>query len=503
MESKFKVLLVYPNVPGSTLLPIGVASLAGSLKANDIDVELFDCTFYDDDSMDNFEQKKMELLQVKPFKPSWESKGDYLGMIADFQDTVMDYKPDLIGISLVEDTIDQGLSLLESIQTIFKGFTVAGGVGVNWNQDKLLDSGLIHILCIGEGEETLVKICKMLEDPYGKHYIYPEIQGTIWRNIVGQDIKENGFPEPLDINKLPFPDYSIFPKERMTRIMQGKEFKMLQVEVDRGCPYQCTYCCAPALKKMYGKGYYRKKNIDGLIDELKYLKEKYNPNYIDLNSETLLARRKDDLAYFSNLYKKHIKILFWCQGRPEDVTRYKLFILKEAGLVDFQLGIEHGNFAFRKKWLKRKGTNIQIKEACELLTEYQIYFTVNNIIGFPDETRELVFDTINLNREIDSPYLKTMNVYMMNPYKGTWMYDYCVKEGLLDPEAKSNQLLGGKDIKYKYMTKEEFLGLQRTFPLYVKGDHPDEKIRIAERFDKKGQVMFEGLALDYKRRYYS
>jgi radical SAM superfamily enzyme YgiQ (UPF0313 family) len=148
------------------------------------------------------------------------------------------------------------------------------------------------------------------------------------------------------------------------------------------------------------------------------------------------------------------------------------------GIADFQMGIEHGNYEFRKKYLKRNYTNAQVIESCHLLDKYKIPFTVNNLIGFAHETRELIFDTINLNKKIDLPYLKSMNVFFVNPYKGTELYSQYIEEGLMDSEAKSMQLLAGKEFKYFYMTREEVLGLQRTFPLYVKMSKYENRINF-------------------------
>ena len=151
---KFKVLLIYPNTMMATLLPISLASLSASLKANDIDVELFDTTFYKTEEI-SFEKKKEQLLQVKPFEYTAPFKGGRGDMLIDLKNMVNDYKPDLIGISLVEDTIDLGLMLLKAIRD--SGVPViAGGVGVNWNQERLLGSGLVDMLCIGEGDRKSV-----------------------------------------------------------------------------------------------------------------------------------------------------------------------------------------------------------------------------------------------------------------------------------------------------------------------------------------------------------
>jgi len=269
--------------------------------------------------------------------------------------------------------------------------------------------------------------------------------------------------------------------------------------------HNCTYCEAPAIKKMYSevgyKNYYRRKTVDRIIDEIKFLKNKYKPDYIDFSAESFIARPENELKDFSKRYKNEIDIPFWCQGRTESVTENKIKYLKEAGVADMQFGIEHGNEDFRKKWLNRKGSNEQILKALGIIEKYEIPYTVNNIIGWPDETRELVFDTVELNRKINP---KTMNCYMMTPYRGTWIHKYCLENGLIDEDTKTEQLLDGADIKYRYMTKEQFKGLQRTFSLYVKFNKWNyADINIAEKFDNIGNNMFEYFRKEFIKRYYS
>ena len=482
---KFKVLLIYPNTMMATLLPLSISSLSASLKQAGIEVELFDTTFYKTESI-GFEKKKEWLLQVKPFEePSYKQTDLY----EDLKKMVDNYQPNLIGISLVEDTIDQGLKLLESIKD-YDCPVVAGGVGVNWNYKKLLAA--VDLLCFGEGEKYLVTLIQ-------KHN-FNFMKGEIFEYSIPEVSTRNSIlPKPLDINKLPYPDFDIFEKNRIERVMHGEKYRMLHVELDRGCPYNCTYCCAPAIRKMYKPyKYYRRKSNDRIIEEMKYLKKKYKPDYLNFNSECFLARPDSDLKELMKTYKKEIDLPFWCQSRLHLVTDKKIRWLKEAGCADMQFGIECGNEEFRKKWLKRNETNEQMLKALDIVEKHKISYTTNSIIGFPNETENLIFSTMDINIKI-SP--KTMNVYMMTPYKGTLLYSYCVKEGLLDPEAKTKQLLGGSDIKYKYLTKKQLLGLQRIFPLYVKRKElniPFNEIMQAKTNDE----LFLKLRKKYIERYY-
>jgi radical SAM superfamily enzyme YgiQ (UPF0313 family) len=161
------------------------------------------------------------------------------------------------------------------------------------------------------------------------------------------------------------------------------------------------------------------------------------------------------------------------------------------GCQNMQFGIEHGNEEFRKKILNRHYSNEQMLNAFKIVEENHLAYTVNNIIGFPDETRELVFDTINVNRQINPT---TMNVYFFTPYRGTRLYEYCLEKGYLSKDDKVHQLLDGAPLRMNSITYEELKGLQRTFPLYAK--LPEDlfpQIRIAEKFDDAGNEMFAKL----------
>jgi radical SAM superfamily enzyme YgiQ (UPF0313 family) len=121
-------------------------------------------------------------------------------------------------------------------------------------------------------------------------------------------------------------------------------------------------------------------------------------------------------------------------------------------------------------------------------------------MGFPDETRELVFDTIEVNRQINPT---TMNVYMFTPYKGTRLYQYCVDKGYLDPDASVHQLLDGAQLNMNTISYDELKGLQRTFPLYVKFPKSDwDRIEKAEKFDDEGNKIFMELRDIYRERFF-
>lgn len=475
----------------ATLVPIHISLLSACLKAKGFDVSLFDTTYYKTEDV-NFEMKKVELLQVRPF--SLGAKGisfKQTDMLNDLRLKIYEYQPNLIAFTAVEDTWDLTQSLLHSINDINIP-TIVGGVFVTFSPEEVLGNPDVDMICVGEGEEPLVELCEKMAQ--GEDYSTVK---NLWVKTQRGIIK-NPMRPLIDINQLPFIDFDIFGRERLYRPMFGKIFTMIHVELDRGCPYTCTYCEAPHLRKLFQDNncgvYYRKKTPERMMAEMKFLTDKYHPDYVNFNSETFLAKPVDELKEFAARYKE-INIPFWCQTRPETITEEKVKILKEMNCDCLQFGIEHGNAEFRARILNRHCTNDVIINALHIVEKYQIPYTVNNILGFPDETRELVFDTIRLNREI---HPRTMNWYLFTPYKGTTLHKYCVDHGYLDPAAKVHQLLDSVQLKMDTISYEELKGLQRTCPLYVKFSETEwDKIKRAEKFDDEGNRVFA----EYQARY--
>ena len=498
-NSEFKVLFIYPNTMMATLLPLHLSTLSSCLKKECFQVKLFDTTYYKTEKV-SFEQKKVELLQIKKF--NLEDGGitfKKTDIFQDLNDLVDSYKPDLIGITLVEDTYKLGLSLLNSIRQ--KDIPViAGGVFVNFFAEELLQNECIDMACVGEGEQALTELCSAMAKGKDIHSIK-----NIWVKKASGEIARNEPRELIDLNTLPYIDFDIFEPNRMCRPMQGRLFRMLHVESQRGCPYHCTYCEAPAIRSFYQsygyKQYFRQKTPKRLIEEIKFLVDKYKPDYININAECFLAIQVKDLRELAALYKNEIGIPFWCQGRPETVTEEKIAILKDMNCADLQFGIEHGNEEFRAKVLNRHCSNAKMLEAFKIVEKYKIPYTVNNIIGFPDETRELIFDTINFNRQINP---KTINCYIMTPYHGTKVREMCIEKGYLAKDAETKQLLDGADFNYKTISKEELFGLQRTFSLYSRFPESEfGRIRIAERSDEEGNAVFKELSDLYYERFWN
>jgi len=246
--------------------------------------------------------------------------------------------------------------------------------------------------------------------------------------------------------------------------------------------------------------FFRKKSISRIYQEIKSLSEKWHAEYCYFPSDTFLAMPKREFDQFVEMYSD-FKLPFWIQSRAETITYENAKKLKNIGCHRISIGLEHGNEAFRKKMLKKSYSNKQMIKAARILAEVGIPLSVNNIIGFPDETRELVFETIELNRQILSD---TTNAYAFTPFHGTPLHEYCVKKGYLDPDFVFGCVTIDAPLDMPQLRRNEIIGLRKTFPLYARlpREYWDD-IQKAERDDDKGRRSFNKLKELYIQKYFS
>ena len=188
-----------------------------------------------------------------------------------------------------------------------------------------------------------------------------------------------------------------------------------------------------------------------------------------------------------------------CYNFGGNLGEEKVNMLEDIGCHRMSVGVECGNPEYSRTMLQRSVDNERVIKACSIVSKSSIQLSVNNIIGFPDEDRNMIFDTIQLNREIDA---NSYSCSIFQPYRGTRLYDYCVAKDYIDPSKLCYDLTYRSSLFRQPVTSDELRGIVRTFPLYVKFPKDMfDRIRRAERFDEKGEMVFKELSDLYRMRY--
>jgi len=462
-EKSLKILFLYPNLTMSALVPYAISILSAVLKKDGFkNIDLFDATFYKplEESKD---ERGVRLGQVKPF--DFKERNVIIkttDMYKDFVLKVEEMKPDLIAASIVEDTYPIFLQFMSAIKEK-KILTVVGGPFPTNATEMIALSDYVDFICKGDGEGAMLDLCNALE------------QGKEPTSIPNLIIKKNGavternpVRDAQGLNELPMQDLSIFEPNSLYRPMMGKIYRFAPLEPQRGCPYLCTFCNSPENNTIYkddsAGDFLRDRTIKNLHEEIEHLVKNFGIEYFFMVTDTFLAMSNKRFDEFCEMYS-NFKLPFFMNTRPETITEYRAKKLKEINCHRVNIGVEHGNEKFRAEVIKRKCSNDTIVRAFEIMHNAGISTALNNIIGYPDETRELIFDTIELSRKIKS---SGINAYIFAPYKGTQLRNLCETKGYIDSETLAHIYTKDSILKMPSLTKEEIRGLSKTFVFYAR-----------------------------------
>lgn len=321
---------------------------------------------------------------------------------------------------------------------------------------------------IGVGTETKVDVSGRGFDSTVSVF---ESGDGIFRNVVRENLEEKSILE-----ENPWADWVIWDDRRFAKPMRGNIFRTGTFEMSRGCPYRCTYCCNDGLQQLFGKAaFHRERSVADYVAEVKHKIECFGLDFMYIVDESFLSLsekrfngwvegQEEINAYYRSLGKGE-RIPFFANIRAETVRPGWAKKLVDLGLSVADIGIESGNLDYRRTILDRKMTNEQLRKAFEEFKESGVKLTGNAIIGMPDETPEIVFETIELFRFIDAPSI-TVNIFA--PYRGTTLRDRSIAAGYLKPRVYAGDYRGESSIDMPHFPRREIESFQQTFILFVR-----------------------------------
>ncbi|MGC2064317.1 MAG: radical SAM protein [Thermodesulfovibrionales bacterium] len=340
---------------------------------------------------------------------------------------------DVLMISSMTILFEAALKLISLVKSAKDIPVLVGGIHVTiFGAQILSDNPQIDYCCVGEGESMVKDFLNNF-----KTRSFGGVPNLLYREA--GEIISNPVRDPEDLSKLPPFPWDLFRKEQ---IVTGDGF--LHVNSTRGCPFNCTYCCNSIYLKLYRGKYLRMRPPEDVLDEIRYLKKKYDPGLIYFADEMMLF----NAAYVQELlgrFKNEIRSSFGLMARVEYLTEDTVKYLAECGCTYVAIGVECGDEEFSKNVLNRNISNQDIEVCVNLLKRYKIFVTTYNMIGYPvayDDT--LTLKTVAFIDKIKPDFAQISIFY---PFPGTRLYDKCIEEDLIDFEkAKSLRRYYGSSV---------------------------------------------------------
>lgn len=452
--ARAKILLLQPNYDAHVVHPpLGLGYLASFLEKKGHQVSLFDGTLHN-------------------------------ASIKDFLLSISEFKPDLVGISVLTRSHHRVRLMVNAIKKKFKKLPVViGGTQVTAAPKIVLKDLEADFAIIGEGEVTLSELVRALEK--GKKG-FNRIAGLAYKTLQGR-IKITKPRELIaDLDSLPFPAWHLMPpkKYRIAPILEpARGQPIAPVLTSRGCPYNCSFCAS----NVTWRRRLRFRRVENVIAEIKMLKEEYGVREIHFCDDNFTMDIKRTMRMCDALIKEKINLPWQCPNgvRIDRLTLPLLKKMKKAGCYSVGLGIESGN----QKMLKRVNKQLNLKIVPKVLQKLKkagIESYGFFILGLPGETKKTLQETIDfaLKHPFDRAWF---NIF--TPYPGSSAFDEWIKNRDFrkidwDKHDCSTAIMAGKDLAPEEIEKLQKQALRK---FYLR---PKVLLRVLRGFGPKEITTF-------------
>lgn len=327
----------------------------------------------------------------------------------------LDEKPIFVGIPTMTGTQTKfAMEIARTIREYSKVPIVWGGAHPTLLPEQVLDSGLADHVCVGEVDETIVKITDDISKGKAERIIINPLPDV-----------EKLLPTPwhlIDIEKYVHPDIYL------------KGGRNLDVgQTSRGCPFSCGFCSSASIRQRK----WRPMSSEKALDMIGTAIVKF-----DLDGFWL----RDDEFYIDSQRAARIaeglipfKIKYYTSGTRVDVfnktPEEQVVLYKRSGADTLKFGAESGCNRILK--LMNKGiTKEETLEANLKARRHGITPCFALMLGFPTETFAEMEETIDMTKQIrkDNPDAQFEAMVTYTALPGTPMWSMAIEHGLKPPQ---------------------------------------------------------------------
>lgn len=432
-----RILLIYPFGTYATSLrvypaePLGLMSIAtyvireAEAESIDIDVKIVDAQM----------QGPAQTIKVE--------HGFRSGMTDEELRLVLDgYRPDLVGIT---NNYTNGLNNVLEISRLTRevlpdALIVLGGAHATLDHSDLIKNPEIDVIVRSEGEETFKELVFAV-------YRGKSLEGIkgLTHKVSGRIVVEEDRDLIEDINVLPVPDRSLLVYEQYLEHSSNHYAFTLNSPVgtifsSRGCPYKCIFCSTQHV----WRNKWRARSAENVLLEIKYLHEKYGVNEIAFQDDQLIGDKNRIKDLCRLLVKENMGVSFIAPPgiSPALLDDETFILMQKAGFYRVCLSIDVGSK--QAQVFVRKPVNLgKMRGIVRKANSIGLWTYATFVIGFPDETKEDVAQTIEYAYGLK---LDHVIFYIAQPHLGSDLYQMYLADGLIDGDVVNKHHLPSESL---------------------------------------------------------
>lgn len=402
-----------------------------------------------------------------------------------FKSKLIEIKPHVVGTSCFSFNIKPAFDIAKiTKETLPHVHMVMGGPHPTGLPKQTLANKYLDSIIIGEGEKTLKELVNALD------------RGHTLKGIKGLAYKDNGevvFNPPRecikDFNDVLFPAYHLIDLDPYFEYpvapwgmhgMLTKHPRFMSIFTSRGCPYSCTYC-----HNIFGKPY-RPRSPENVLKEIEMLYNKYGIREIVIEDDTFnidldRAEKILDLIIEKNL---KISIQFASGLRIDRLNEKFVQKLRKAGTFMTAVGIETASPRILKQVKKHLDLAV-VPDAVKLLAKHGILVWGFFMIGFLNETRKEMEQTVNFARKLKFHFI---SFSILIPYPGSELFEMVRDRIDIDSYFSKELTFYAPQIQLSEVSLEELKEIKKK--ALKKVYTPVRILRIAKTIRSINEIIF-------------
>jgi radical SAM superfamily enzyme YgiQ (UPF0313 family) len=306
-----------------------------------------------------------------------------------------------------------------------------GGEHVTGTWRYVLDTCPAVTACaFGEGEETIVDLAavaagvKRLGDVAG---IALRRDGRPERTAPRQRIRDPG--------TLARPAWHLVPVRNYLDAGFGHGVHLgrsMPILATRGCPYQCTFCSSPSMWTTR----YSVRDVRDVVDEIASYVRDHGATNIDFYDLTAIIRRDWILEFCAALEQRGLDITWQLPTgtRSEALDAEVLRAVHRTGCRNICYAPESGS-PRTLRIIKKRVTPERILTSVRAAVAEGITVKCNLMIGFPEETRGDLFQTLRFAARLVWSGVEDVPLFPFSPYPGSELYDDLRARGVVPEQS--------------------------------------------------------------------
>ncbi|MFC1709844.1 B12-binding domain-containing radical SAM protein, partial [Candidatus Omnitrophota bacterium] len=347
------------------------------------------------------------------------------------------FTPDIVAISLILSTSHEFfVTCINLLRVLWPKavFIVGGTHATNCIKHLLMDENIDYV-ARGEGEIAF------------SHFI-TQFSSNKLIDVKGIYSKDNFSEEkPLeicdfveDLDALPFPDWQLLKMKRYVKEKGRKrlfhdtmESKAATLITSRGCHFQCIFCTS---RTVHGRRV-RYRSVENVINEMGVLNKNYGVTLFIIEDDLFSGDKKRLLKFSERI--KDLRINNLELQNPSGLSvatldEQSIDALVDSGMKIFNIAIESGSEYVQKFLIKKNCDLKKAKRIVEYVKTKGLMVRCYFMLGFPNETKEMMEETVKYAKEIGSDWC-IFSIAI--PLIGSEMYEQFIKMGRIKDDISA------------------------------------------------------------------